>query len=395
MCVIAIRTIGATISDETIRKMYAANSNGAGIMWAQDGKVHWRKGFFKVEHLLDAWHRVPDGVTAAVHCRITTHGGTCDRLCHPFPLTNKPKELYKLKGKADAVLMHNGIMSFMEKDGHFDKKLDSDSSAYAKKLFDRYKEARIPKSAEEMEAIRRETSGNRILILNGDGTFFTAGEWTWEDGVLYSNTHFKWHYSYNDDEIYGGGYYARTPGVTAYRSKGTGWEGYTKKYDNVGNPRHYSWEDDDDDYLLERGVGNARSLSKSTAVKKEDTPSKWQEIADSWKRLYGIDDKKESEKAVEYEDEPVVLSQEELEDYAADCDMTPIEYVGEAKFSSTGESITGPLIDCLYVDDAMNVYELDEDTLVFNPRDDIYCEMWAINREDDEYMPLLQSGAGY
>lgn len=376
MCVIAIRTIGSTISDERIRQLYASNPDGAGVMWAQDGKVHWRKGFFNVEKLLDMWHRIPNGVTAAVHCRITTHGGTCDRLCHPFPLTNRPHDLFKLRGKADAVLMHNGIMSFMEKDGHYDKNKDSDSSAYAKKLFDMLHGARLPKSTEEMETIRKETSGSRIFILSGDGTFFTAGEWTWEDGVLYSNTHFKWHYNY-----------------------GTGWQGYNRNYNyNSGvtvngqksDGFHYNgYFDDDDDYYWSRYDTNKQ---------------KWELVEDEWKKIYGTNVDKE-------EDVPTpaaskkALTDDEILEYAQELDRYPCEYFGEVKYASTGLTVRGQILETLYTDLAGNIYELDEDTLEFYTRDDLYLDEFEIggetkqpllsDEEVEEYTSALAMGADY
>lgn len=366
MCVIAVQTIGAKISDERIRQLYASNPDGAGIMWAQDGKVHWRKGFFSVERLLDAWHRIPKGVTAAVHCRITTHGGTCDRLCHPFPLTNKPNEVFKLKGKAKVALMHNGIMHFMERDCHYNAKRDSDSSAYAKKLYDMLGGARLPSHDEEMDEIRDETSGSKIFLLDGTGAFFTAGEWTWEDGVLYSNTNFKWRSNY----YYGNNFYTR----------GTGFQGYPKQYDykpakkeekkevaakTSGNSFYYNgmWDDEDDDAYYYNKYG-----SKSYADLHEDDPTK----------------------SVSVPSRP--MSQREIEDYAEKQDKYPLDYFGEARWVATGERVIGMIRDDLYVDLSDNVYELDEDTLTFTLRKDIYLEEYRcetsklLTEEDERYL---------
>jgi predicted glutamine amidotransferase len=382
MCVIAIQTIGAKISDERIRQLYASNPDGAGIMWAEGGKVHWIKGFFDVHKLIDAWHQVPSGVTAAIHCRITTHGGTCARLCHPFPLARRSKDVYRLKGTCNAVLMHNGIMGFMTKDVHYTKS-DSDTSAYAKRLHELLGNARLPSTEDEMDFIREETEGSRILIMDGTGAFFTAGEWTWEDGILYSNTHFKWRSNYITSSKsaynYNGGY-----GYT------TGMQGYPK----------YNWDDDDDliKYIPTkqnknsgimvygsnsfRGSGTESSTGSTKkngacATAAEKARAKWTEYEDL------KEDEPEAPLLTEC-DEDIHLTKDEILTYAEDENMTPVDYYGRACWWSTGEEVKGAITDNLYCDAAFNIYELDEDTLVFALRSDMYLDEYSISNTDKE-----------
>lgn len=94
MCIIAAKPAGVKMpSRDTIRTMWAGNPDGAGVMYAQDGKVRIDKGFMKLSDLeahLDKLERSLDLTATGVvlHFRITTHGGTCPENCHPFPLTD-------------------------------------------------------------------------------------------------------------------------------------------------------------------------------------------------------------------------------------------------------------------------------------------------------------------
>lgn len=237
MCIIALQTKGAYLSDETIRTMFSGNPDGAGIMYAHNGRVHWQKGFFKVEQLIKAWRAIPEGCVAAMHCRIKTHGAVSSELCHPFALTDGRK-MFKGSGDSACMLMHNGVMSFMEKDSHYNAKCDSDSSAYAKTLYDRFKSARLP-NADELAKIRKETeASNRILLLDGNGDYVTAGEWEYKDGILYSNSHWKdWWGSY--------GY-----GSTGSSWKNSTWKNSTWKTSSSKSSSSYAkdYDDWDDDW---------------------------------------------------------------------------------------------------------------------------------------------------
>ena len=52
-------------------------------------------------------------VASAFHARITTHGGSYEANCHPFPIGNNPQNL----------LFHNGMLPITEKNGKSDTRL--------------------------------------------------------------------------------------------------------------------------------------------------------------------------------------------------------------------------------------------------------------------------------
>ena len=113
MCVICHKAANAALPDmETFRDMWDANKDGAGVMWREGKHVRYRKGFMKwdeFERWLNSHRGVLEGTECAFHFRITTHGGTNQGNCHPFPLDKKSNP-HALKGKCTSVMMHNGIL---------------------------------------------------------------------------------------------------------------------------------------------------------------------------------------------------------------------------------------------------------------------------------------------
>ena len=78
MCIIAAKPAGKAMpTRDTIRTMWAGNPDGAGVMYAHDGKVRIDKGFMKLSDLeayLDKLEREVDLTATGVvlHFRITT-----------------------------------------------------------------------------------------------------------------------------------------------------------------------------------------------------------------------------------------------------------------------------------------------------------------------------------
>ena len=186
MCLIAIKTRGAHLSEDEIRYDYSRNPHGAGFMYAKNGLVHWEKGFFNVEKLIKRWNKVvSDDMVAILHTRIATHGSHSTALCHPFPLDGS--DLFRSSGSAPLVMMHNGIIpdhAWIQ----WNTPADSDTSAYARKLTPILK-GDLP-DANTVKAIEDESGWSRFVFLRGDGEFVTTSQWYDHKGILFSNSGF-------------------------------------------------------------------------------------------------------------------------------------------------------------------------------------------------------------
>lgn len=117
MCVIAIKNIGKNLPPiENINAMWNANKDGAGFMYAIDGKVHIEKGFMKLSDLVLALDNLAKQVDITtiplvLHFRIATHGKTSAENTHPFPISSKEDHLKALDLTCPLAVAHNGIIS--------------------------------------------------------------------------------------------------------------------------------------------------------------------------------------------------------------------------------------------------------------------------------------------
>lgn len=189
MCVIAYVPSNAVISDETIRTMFKNNPDGAGLMWKPlDGSpVKILKGFMKLEHLLEAFHRIPKQCEKAIHCRIATSGAISTATCHPFPVRSSVDTMRKGEDQTSMALMHNGIINYCTPKGGM-KARHSDTMEFAQDiLFPLRKQLdKLP-----IRTLLEESTNSRLLIFRQYGETIRLGKWEKEDGVYYSNQTYK------------------------------------------------------------------------------------------------------------------------------------------------------------------------------------------------------------
>lgn len=192
MCIIAAKPAGVKMPDpETIRRMWYANHDGAGFMYAHDGKVKIEKGFMRLTDFESALKRIAKSVdltaTAVVlHFRITTHGGTCPANCHPFPISRSIKALQALTASATMGVAHNGIIPNRPRYGI------SDTMEYiATQLAPLY--SAMPEFTSNPAALEliENAIQSKMCILSGAGKLTTIGAFTIDGGVLYSNTSYR------------------------------------------------------------------------------------------------------------------------------------------------------------------------------------------------------------
>ncbi len=120
MCVILVCATNVRPSLETLRQCWDANPHGAGIAWREGGEVRWVKTNDVAEI-----HRLAEAKRGeiVIHFRISSVGGVCDELRHPFPVSKRAG--LAAKGTAKAVLFQNGTwgaydraLEFARSEGH-------------------------------------------------------------------------------------------------------------------------------------------------------------------------------------------------------------------------------------------------------------------------------------
>lgn len=198
MCIIASKAAGVEMPKaEYIRNMFKNNDDGAGLMYAANGKVCIEKGFMKLEDFQNKLDELNmkyglKEISLVMHFRITTHGGTNPENCHPFPITESEGMLKKLHCTTDVGIAHNGIIPITPRKGI------SDTMEYVLSQLAHLKKA-VPRFYESKHLLQMiyNAIDSKMVIMNGKGQLVYVGNFHEEDGVKYSN------YSYSYDSKFG------------------------------------------------------------------------------------------------------------------------------------------------------------------------------------------------
>lgn len=223
MCIIAIYQNGKKPDKTTLDYMIKGNPDGIGVAWNDGREVYFIKGLKTAESVLNVYERANrDGevLDFVFHARIATSGGVSAEKCHPFVVSSNNNILDKTSGHGRTpVAFHNGIFPITPDNGL------NDTQTLIKHciapLYER--DAKGLQKGKHNAVITLATRGSRFVLLYPD-RLYTFGEWESEDGVLYSNSHYKepkYKYYYNDyyDDIDGGWYgkgNTKTAGGSSY-----------------------------------------------------------------------------------------------------------------------------------------------------------------------------------
>lgn len=237
MCIIAAKPIGIDMPlEQTMKNMWNRNNDGAGIMYALEGKVHIEKGFMSWDRFINRVTELDNqyglkGLAVVMHFRITTHGGTKPENTHPFPISDSVGMLRKLKLTTDLGVAHNGIISVTP------RKDISDTMEYIAGQLAPLKRA-MPKFYKNKDILQMidHATGSKLAFLDGKGHIETVGNFIEDEGILYSNNSYEridsWrdYYNYkaygwddydNDEEVYD---------LASYKDDGTWTRYHTKSY---------------------------------------------------------------------------------------------------------------------------------------------------------------------
>lgn len=186
MCLIIYKPAAVEIPKEIIRKAWDSNNHGAGFMVSKGENFHFQKGFFKLKALLSELAKYKKD-ELAIHLRMATHGAITAMNCHPFIVSTK--KITRTEGKADFLLMHNGILSA------YGDENNSDSWHFAR-------EALAPLSPQGRDRLLAQISGK--FCYGAKGKFYTYGmEKHAASGCFVSNKYFEFTFSRSNSNSFG------------------------------------------------------------------------------------------------------------------------------------------------------------------------------------------------
>ena len=192
MCIIVAKNKGINMpNNKILERCFTNNPDGAGIMYAENGAVHIRKGFMTYadfnSFLVSLGKKLDlTDIALVIHFRITTHGSTNPSTCHPFPISKRIKELKKTSLITNIGVAHNGIIPIK-----CIPKLSDTQTYIAKKLSVIHKiQPDFYNNGYIMRKIESDIH-SKMCFLTADEEIYTIGKFIEKDGILYSNDSFE------------------------------------------------------------------------------------------------------------------------------------------------------------------------------------------------------------
>ena len=196
MCVICASPKGTrqpSISE--IKSMFWRNPDGAGYMYARDGKVFIHKGFMNLTDFMNAikaeHFTAKDSVV--YHFRISTQAGINPTMTHPFPLSNQREVMKALDVPCGCGIAHNGIIQLTTDPN---EKEYSDTAIFIADYLSSILTNPTDLHDHEVLDLIRCLIGSKMAILDGSGYIATVGQFVNERGLLYSNLHHRNNWKY-------------------------------------------------------------------------------------------------------------------------------------------------------------------------------------------------------
>lgn len=179
MCIIAMKPEGVTLSDAKLYHMWKNNPDGAGFMYAEDGKLKIVKGLMTYMHFRQALDEAGPTRKIVMHFRIRTHGAIKPEMTHPFWINN------------NLGMAHNGVITKLAGET---TTLRSDTAVFAAKLANEYSNPLDAiKNPFHRAMIESFIGYSKLVFMDATGKHYIFNEnmGTWDKDVWYSNESYK------------------------------------------------------------------------------------------------------------------------------------------------------------------------------------------------------------
>ena len=207
MCIIVAKEKGKQLpSKKILETCFNNNSDGAGLMYVKNNQVMIDKGYMtfndfykRIKELKKEFNSDLTEKAIVFHFRIGTSGKNDKQTTHPFPITNNEEELRRIKTTCSVGMAHNGIIS----DYTYDKVL-SDTQTFIRDYVSVFKELdkKFYKNKRVMGLLEKQAK-SKLCFLDNKENIYCLGDFTTDNGIIYSNTTYKTsRYCYTDNNYF-------------------------------------------------------------------------------------------------------------------------------------------------------------------------------------------------
>lgn len=192
MCIIAAKPAGAKLPHTSdFRRMWEMNPDGAGFMYAQNGRVHivrgmmtWDDFAFELARVKKFGVKQVESMPMVFHFRICTHGGIQPQFTHPY-VVGREDTRYDYATTRMGIA-HNGIIP-----GYGSKEISDTAEFNATLLHDMQTlDEDFVYRPEALLFLSRQIGPSRLAFLTGKGDIIRVGHgWVRDEkrGIWYSN----------------------------------------------------------------------------------------------------------------------------------------------------------------------------------------------------------------
>lgn len=180
MCIlIAKQRESRKMTEQEIRNSANANPDGFGIAFVLDTPQINVYKTFNVSEIIEINNSLPDDAAVLYHFRIATHGSVSLANCHPF-----------LDEKLGVAFAHNGILSVKSHEDMTDSE-----TAFRYLLSPHLRDNMDILQNDDLDiAVESIIGTSKFAFINESGDVKTYGQFIIDDGLLFSNSSYQYHY---------------------------------------------------------------------------------------------------------------------------------------------------------------------------------------------------------
>ena len=190
MCVIAVSPKGERQpTEKELYAMWVNNPHGGGYMSVRKNRVEIHKGFLYWEDFIRSVkaEKFTSADPVVYHFRISTQGGICEEMTHPFPITHQLSMMTALDVVCDVGVAHNGIIPLTTTKEETEY---SDTALFVSKYLSWLVRSPSDILNPNIKTMIEELGESKFALLNCKGDISIIGRFFAHSGVLVSNEYY-------------------------------------------------------------------------------------------------------------------------------------------------------------------------------------------------------------
>lgn len=229
MCIAILNTKGVTLKRELLNNCWQNNGDGAGILYAKDGKMQIFKEMKSFDNFYNNYLDIRNDVSKqniVLHFRISTHGKINETNCHPFLVND------------ELGFVHNGMIYDVPRSTDF-----SDTYMFNECVLKNFAVG-FEYNETILDMLDGFINGSKLIFLNANDDFAIVNEKAghWNMGCWFSNSSYKqvnnW-VDFGGKKVKKGSLGTSGTSGTSYNYGNYGWKSWD--YDTYSTPGTYSF----------------------------------------------------------------------------------------------------------------------------------------------------------